>query len=101
MRERRSARPVTNARATPTNGTAAISSPVVELGSRVSALPRNTHGIAISTTVNSRSQRHRASSGRTAPLAIAIGSRMRAANAVRASTSSAGEISSTATLMSR
>src|SRR3954467_4688690 len=41
----RAARPVANAIATPASGTAAISRPVVELGSRVSALPRRTHGM--------------------------------------------------------
>ncbi len=74
---------------------------MVELGSRVSALPRNTHGMAISTTANTRSQRQWRRTGRTAPWARARGSRISAAMAVRASTIWAGDSSSSATLIRR
>ena len=81
---RRSARPVANAIASPASGTAAISSPVVELGSRVSALPSRTHGTAISMPAKISIQRQYGSNGRIAPFAIAIGSRISAARPVRA-----------------
>ena len=86
---------------TPASGTAAMSRPVVELGSRSSAEPSRNCGTTSSTTVNTSIGRQRRSTGMTSPLATANGSRTAAAITVLASTSIAGSSCSTATLISR
>ena len=78
-----------------------MSSPVSELESRCSATPSSSHGIMISTTAKATSGRQADSTAPSRPLARATGSSSTLASAVRARTSVLGEISSTATLISR
>ena len=78
-----------------------MSSPVSELDSRCSATPSSSHGIMISTTANATSGRQAVSTAPSRPRASATGSSSALARTVRASTSVLGEISSTATLISR
>ena len=66
-----------------------------------SAEPSATHGMAISTTANATTQRHRARTGRRSVRARATGSRIAAAMAVRQNTSVAGVTSPTAIRMNR
>ena len=78
-----------------------MSTPVSELERCCSAEPSITHGTAISMTAKVTTHRQRARIGRRSTRARAMGSRIAAAIAVRASTSIAGEISATATRMNR
>ncbi len=84
-----------------TSGTDASSSPVSELEIRVSAAASSTHGIAISIAAKARMGIQCGSNGRSSFRATAIGSRIAAAIPVRARTSTAGLMSSTATLIRR
>jgi hypothetical protein len=79
----------------------AIRRAVSELEIFVSAAPRRTHGRAISIAAKARSGSQCGNRGRSSRRASAIGSRIRAAIEVRASTSIDGLRSSTATLIRR
>ena len=82
-------------------GTEAISSPLTELDSRVSASDSSSHGVMISTRANRTSHRHFGSSGASSRRRIARGSSSAAPMATRASTSTGGDTPPTATLISR
>ncbi len=82
-------------------GTEAISSPLSELDSRVSASDSSSHGARISTAANTASQRQCGRSTASCRLRSATGSSSAAPMTIRHSTSTGGETPPTATLISR
>jgi hypothetical protein len=97
----RSSSPASRAVRAATNGTLATSSPVSELDSEVSAHDSSSHGSVISSAVNSSSGFQCRSAGRSQPLAIVHGSSRAAPIPHRTTTTTTGDTSPTATLMSR
>ena len=82
-------------------GTDAMSSPLIELDSLRSAWDRNSQGRMISTQAKMASQRQCGRSTPSSPRRSAIGSRITAPPATRASTSTGTDTPPSATLMSR
>ena len=85
----------------PTSGTAAISRPVSELVSFVSARASSTHGITTSITVYASNGHQRSTSGRNSDRHAANGTSSAAPIAVRKKTSVTGASSRTATRIIR
>ena len=83
------------------SGTTAINSPVVDEFSRVSAMPRNSHGPTISTAVYTSSTRQRRKAGPSSRRNNANGNNSSAPSVVRAPATTTGLRSVTATRIIR
>src|SRR3954447_18643936 len=100
--ESRSSSPASRAVSAATNGTPATSNPVSEDDSSVSAQDSSSQGMVISSTVNTSSARQcRRSASPSRPRAIVHGSSSAAPITQRRKTTTTGENSPTATLISR
>ena len=97
----RSVPPVSRAATTPMIGTAAISSPASELGSRCSAADSRPQGTMISSAANASSGRQYRRRPPSCPDRSASGSSSTAPSADRVNTTMGTETSRTATLMNR